>query len=161
LYKQLLRWGWGTIDFPLSVKEFIKNKAIPFTKKVDWMIKHFQKRIVLVNMVFLITFGFSLVTLVNPYVKQSNFAYSLPDIMSTILTVTLICLIPGTYYRMKLSAPIPSEWPFWKRYPAIFLEGPLIMINLLTYSFFPWVDAQTRMLLGKKMKDLYHTPKMD
>ena len=40
------------------------------------------------------------------------------------------------------------------------LEGPLIVINLLTFSFFPFLEAQTRMLLGKKMKDLYFTTKM-
>ncbi|KKT82967.1 MAG: hypothetical protein UW82_C0051G0011, partial [candidate division WWE3 bacterium GW2011_GWC2_44_9] len=40
------------------------------------------------------------------------------------------------------------------------LEGPLVVINLLTFSFFPFLDAQTRMMFGKKMKDLYFTPKM-
>src|SRR3989339_1482004 len=156
LYKQLLRWGWGTIDFPLSVKEFMRNGKIPMVKKLKWMIKHFQKRVILVNMVFLITFGFSLVTMVNPYVKQSNFAYSLPDIMSAILTVTLVCLIPGAYFRIKLSSEMPKNWHFIRKLFTVVFEGPLIMLNLLTYSFFPWVEAQTRMLLGKRMKELYH-----
>jgi hypothetical protein len=160
LYKQLLRWGWGAIDFPLSVKEFMKNSKISFSKKVSWLFKHLEKRVVLVNTVFMITFGFSLVTLVNPYVKQSNFAYSLPKIMSLILTLTLVCILPGTIFRLKFSAPMPANWPLWKRFFVIFIEGPLIIINLLTYSFFPWIEAQTRMLLGKKMKDLYHTPKV-
>lgn len=159
LYKQLLRWGWGAIDFPLSVKEFIKNKKIPMSKKVGWMLKHIERRVVLINIVFLITFGFGLVTLVNPYVKQSNFAYSLPDIMSIILTTTLIFLIPATFIRMYLVAPMPKKWPIWKK-TLVLLEGPLIMLNLLTYSFFPWVQAQTKMLFGHKMKDLYHTPKV-
>jgi len=116
--------------------------------------------VLLLNTVFLITFGFSLVTLVNPYVKQSNFAYSLPHIMSLILTITLVCILPGTYYRVKLSAPFPKDWPWWKRGLSVFIEGPLIIVNLLTYSFFPAIEAQTRMLFGKKMKDLYHTPKV-
>jgi len=160
LYKQLLRWGWGVIEFPLSIKGFIKNKKIPITKKLAWVVKHFEKRVLLLNTVFLITFGFSLVTLVNPYVKQSNFAYSLPHIMSLILTITLVCILPGTYYRVKLSAPFPADWPWWKRGLSVFIEGPLIIVNLLTYSFFPAIEAQTRMLFGKKMKDLYHTPKV-
>jgi antibiotic biosynthesis monooxygenase (ABM) superfamily enzyme len=107
----------------------------------------------------MITFGFSLVTLVNPYVKQSNFAYSLPNIMSVILNITLVCIVPATYLRLKLATPMPKEWPLWKKF-FVFLEGPLVVLNLLTYSFFPWVEAQTRMMLGKKMKDLYHTPKV-
>ena len=159
MYRQLLRWGWGAIDFPLSMKEFLKNKKLPLAKKLGWLAKLLERRVVLVNMVFLITFGFSLVTLVNPYVKQSNFAYSLPNIMSQILTVTLIFIIPATVYRFKLVSPMPKSWHWWRKIPVL-LEGPLIMINLLTYSFFPWVDAQTRMLFGKKMKDLYFTPKI-
>jgi hypothetical protein len=159
LYKQLLRWGWGAIDFPLSVKEFLKNKKINRGKKIAWFIKHIERRVLLVNIVFMITFGFSLVTLVNPYVKQSNFAYSLPNIMSVILNITLVCIVPATYLRLKLATPMPKEWPLWKKF-FVFLEGPLVVLNLLTYSFFPWVEAQTRMMLGKKMKDLYHTPKV-
>jgi cellulose synthase/poly-beta-1,6-N-acetylglucosamine synthase-like glycosyltransferase len=159
LYRQLLRWGWGAIDFPLSVKGFMKNKKIPLSKKIRWMFEHFRKRVVLINIVFMITFGFGLVTLVNPYVKQSSFAYSLPSIMSVILTLTLIFLIPGAFYRQKIVKPHPKDWPLWKKF-LIYLEGPLIILNLLTYSFIPWIDAQTRMLFGKKMKDLYHTPKL-
>jgi hypothetical protein len=159
LYKQLLRWGWGAIDFPLSMKEFMKNNKIPMDIKIRWFFKHIERRVILINIVFLITFGFGLVTLVNPLVKQSSFAYSLPDIMSVILTITLVFLLPGTYYRMKLVKPVPKDWPFWKKVVSL-LEGPLIMLNLLTYSFFPWIHAQTKMLFGKKMKDLYHTPKV-
>ena len=159
LYRQLLRWGWGAIDFPLSVKEFLKNDKIATTKKIKWVIKHIEKRVILINIVFLITFGFGMVTLVNPYVKQSNFAYSLPNLMSIILTITLIFLIPGTYFRHKFTKPIPKNWSLWRRF-LVLLEGPLIILNLLTFSFFPWIEAQTRMMFGKKLKDLYHTPKV-
>jgi hypothetical protein len=159
LYKQLLRWGWGAIDFPLSMKEFLRNKKIEFSKKLSWFLILFERRILLVNIVFLITFGFSLVTLVNPDVKQTNFAYSLPSIMSIILTITLVFLLPTTFYRFKLGTKIPEGYPLWRRV-LVFFEGPLIIFNLLTFSFFPFIEAQTRMMFGKRMKDLYHTPKV-
>lgn len=159
LYKQLLRWGWGVVDFPLSVKGFLKNKDIKLSKKIQWMIRHIKERVLLVNIVFLITFGFAIVTLVNPYVKQSSFAYSLPDIMSLILTLTLVFMIPGVYFRKKFSILPPQEWSKIRR-ALTYLEGPLIMLNLLTFSFFPWIHAQTMLIFGKRFKDLYHTPKI-
>lgn len=160
LYKQLLRWGWGAVDFPLSIKGFLTDGGeIAAVKKIHWTLRHIQDRVILINIVFLITFGFGIVTIVNPSVKQSSFAYSLPDIMSTILTLTLVCLLPSTFYRMKISAPFPKSWPIWKK-ALVLLEGPLIIINLLTFSFIPWIEAQTRMMFGKKMRDLYHTPKV-
>ncbi len=158
LYKQLLRWGWGTIDFPLSVKGFLVNNKVKLSSKINWLIKHFEKRVLLLNMVFLITFGFSIVTLVNPYVKQTNFAYSLPNIMSALLTFNLVFFLPTTYYRLKLASPMPKEWNIFQKLLRAF-EGPMVIINMLTFSFFPFIEAQTRMILGKKMKDLYHTPK--
>lgn len=158
LYKQLLRWGWGTMDFPLSVKGFLTNNKVKIGAKINWMIKHFEKRVLLLNMVFLITFGFSIVTLVNPYVKQTNFAYSLPNIMSTLLTFNLVFFIPTTYYRFKLASPMPKEWNIFQKLMRLF-EGPMVIINMLTFSFFPFIEAQTRMIFGNKMKDLYHTPK--
>jgi len=159
LYKQLVRWGWGAIDFPLSMREFLKNKKISISKKLQWFGKHVERRIILINIVFLITFGFNIVTLVNPNVKQTTFAYSLPDVMSSILTVALVFLLPATLFRFKLASPMPKNWPFWKKIIAL-LEGPLIILNMLTFSFFPFIEAQTRLMLGKRMKDLYHTPKV-
>lgn len=159
LYKQLLRWGYGVIDFPLSIKEFFKNKEVPRTLKIMWIINHLHKRVLLINIVFLITFGFTITTLVNPDIKQTIFAYSLPNIMSLILSFTMIFLIPGIILRAKIAKPMPEHWPVWKK-ALHFMETPLLLINLLTYSFIPFIDAQTRVMLGKKLKDLYHTPKV-
>ncbi|MBU1132709.1 glycosyltransferase family 2 protein, partial [Patescibacteria group bacterium] len=138
LYKQLLRWGWGVVDFPLSMKGFIHNKNVKSSKKIKWIVRHLKERVFLINIVFLITFGFGIVTLVNPLVKQSSYAYSLPNIMSAILTLTLIFLIPGGLFKSKFSKPPPKDYPIFKRFLLI-LEGPLIMLNLLTFSFLPWI----------------------
>jgi len=159
LYKQLLRWGWGAIDFPLSMSEFLINNRISLDKKITWVFKHIERRIILINIVYLITFGFQIVTFVNPNVKQTTFAYSLPDVMSFILTIALIFILPATYYRFKLSDPMPKNWPFYKKILG-YLEGPMVILNMLTFSFFPFIEAQTRLMLGKKMKDLYFTPKV-
>lgn len=159
LYKQLLRWGYGVVDFPLSVRQFLTNKKVPLSKKIFWTIKHLRKRIVLINIAFLITFGFAISTLVNPDLRQTSFAYSLPDTTSFILTFTMLFLLPGIWIRSKIVKAIPDHWPAWKK-ALTFLESPLVIINLLTYSFVPYVDAQTRMMFGKRMKDLYHTPKI-
>ena len=159
LYKQLLRWGYGVIDFPLSMKEFLVNDRIPFTAKLTWGIEHLRKRVLLTNTAFMLTFGFSIATSINPDFRQSAYAYTIPAVSSFILTFAMVFLIPTVILRYKMSAPMPKEWPFWKR-GIIILEAPLMIVNLLTFSFIPFVDAQTRVMLGKKMKDLYHTPKV-
>ena len=159
LYKQLLRWGWGVIVFPLSVRGFVRYKKIPFSKKLLWIYTQLKNKTLLVSIVFLVTFGFYILTATNKYVKQSNFAYSLPYSISIMLSSILVLIIPITILKIKIVGGIPRLLPWWRK--AMFLmEGPLIVVNLLTFSFFPFLEAQTRMLLGKRMKDLYFTPKM-
>lgn len=159
LYKQLLRWGWGVIVFPLSIRGFVKYRKIPLGKKVIWIYTQLKNKTLLVSIVFLVTFGFYILTAINKDIKQSNFAYSLPYSISIMLSSILFLIIPITVLKTKIVGGIPRSLPWWRK--AMFLvEGPLIVINLLTFSFFPFIEAQTRMMLGKKMKDLYFTPKM-
>jgi cellulose synthase/poly-beta-1,6-N-acetylglucosamine synthase-like glycosyltransferase len=159
LYKQLLRWGWGVIVFPLSVRGFVKHRKIPLSKKLIWIYTQLKSKTLLVSIVFLVTFGFYILTATNKYVKQSNFAYSLPYSISIMLSAILVLIIPITILKTKIVGGIPKSLPWWRKIMYL-MEGPLIVINLLTFSFFPFLEAQTRMLLGKKMKDLYFTPKM-
>jgi len=159
LYKQLLRWGWGIIKFPIAIKGFLTEAEIPTKIKILWTLKQLEREVILINTVFLINFGFATVTLVNPYVKQSNFAYSLPDLISVIMTITLIFLLPATFLRLTIAPKMPEKWNIFRKSLA-YLEGFAVIINLLTFSFFPYIEAQTRLMLGKRMKDLYHTPKV-
>jgi hypothetical protein len=159
LYKQLLRWGWGIIKFPIAIKGFLTEAEIPTRIKILWTLKQLEREVILINTVFLINFGFATVTLVNPYVKQSSFAYSLPDLISVIMTITLIFLLPATFLRLSIAPKMPEKWSIFRKFLS-YLEGFAVIINLLTFSFFPYIEAQTRLMLGKKMKDLYHTPKV-
>lgn len=160
MYLQLRRWAWGSIAIPISMVEFFKNKKIPLKKKLRWTFLHFERRVFLFTLVFLMTFGVSLLTLVNKDAKQINLVYTLPNIMSIILTITLIFLVPVGILRKKIIKPMPEEWSTFRKVFLQLIEGPLIIINLLTFSLIPWIDAYTRMLLGKKLNDLYHTPKV-
>jgi len=159
LYKQLLRWGWGIIKFPIAIKGFLTDAEIPLKIKIMWTLKQIEREVILINTVFLINFGFAIVTLVNPYVKQSSFAYSLPDLISVIMTITLIFLLPATFLRLSIAPKMPEKWGIFRK-SLSYLEGFAVVINLLTFSFFPYIEAQTRLMLGKRMKDLYHTPKI-
>lgn len=160
MYLQLRRWGWGTIAIPLSLLEFMKNKKIPAKEKIKWTFVHFQRRIMLITLVFLMTFGMDLLTFANINARQINLVYTLPNTLSVILTFALVFLIPISLLKMSLVKDMPKEWSFLKKVFLSIVEGPMVIVNLLTFSLIPTVDAYTRMLLGKRMEDLYHTPKV-
>jgi len=157
-YKQLLRWGWGVLVFPIAIKGFLTKKKIPLGAKLLKTFYMLEQYAIWQTIAFMITFGFAIFLVTNPEAKQLSISYLLPKTTSILLTTAFLFLIPVTFVREKITAAKPQEWSRWKRL-ATWLEAPLIIVNLLTYSFLPYLDAETRFMLGKKMKDLYFTPK--
>lgn len=161
LYKQLERWGWGSITTVIGLKTVftILRKKTSFEDKVLWVWSKMERHLFLRTSVFLLTFGFSIITLVNITFKSTTTVYALPQTLSFLLTTGLIMLIPIGYIKYKLYQDlIKKDWPFWRK-AIIFLEGPLIMINLLTFSFIPWLIAETKMMFGNLPKVTFYTPK--
>lgn len=161
LYKQLVRWGWGSVTTVIALKYMIKTlrRETNIEDKVLWVFSKIERHLILRTSVFLITFGFTMVTLVNVAFRNSSTVYALPQVMSSILTITLISFIPVGYVKKKLYEDTrPGGWNWWKTTLA-YLEGPIIMINLLTFSFIPWLYAETRMMFGEMPKVTFYTPK--
>ena len=161
LYKQLERWGWGSVTTVLALKTILKvlTKKTSFEDKVMWVFSKIERHLILRTVVFLLTFGFSILTLVNIAFKNSTTVYALPQTISLFLTTGLVMLFPAGYFKKKLyEHSIKKEWPWWKR-NLVYIEGPLIMINLLTFSFITWLIAETQMMFGKLPKTTFYTPK--
>lgn len=158
LYKQLFRWGWGSVTTPIALTGFFKNKNVPLSTKINWAYNKAERHLIFRTIVFLITFGFGILTLVNQGVRQTTIAYRLPDITSTTLTIGLIFLIPSTLLRQKIVIPFPKNWSLIRKALAL-LEGPLVILNLLTFSFIPFLEAETKMMLGKRYMKMHYTPK--
>ncbi|NIT03724.1 glycosyltransferase [Candidatus Saccharibacteria bacterium] len=156
-YKQLLRWGWGVITFPIAMKGFLTTK-MSLSLKLSKLYHLLEQYTIWRTVTFLITFGFLLLTLANPDIRLTSAGYRLPKITGVILTTAFIFLVPLTFLRSKISSNIPSGWPWWKRVWA-WVEGPLVILNLLTYTFIPYIDAETRLMLGKRL-EFWPTPKV-
>jgi len=161
LYKQLVRWGWGSVTTVMAIKAILAhadNKS-SLSDRIMWIYSKVERHLFMRTAVFLITFGFSIITLVNAAFKNSSTVYGLPQLMSIILTGGLLMFIPATYIRLKLyENHLPKNFTKVKRI-LMWLEGPVVGINLLTYSFIPFVYAETMMMLGKLPKVTFYTPK--
>jgi hypothetical protein len=158
-YKQLVRWGWGVLVFPIAIRGFLTNSKIPLKKRFFQTYYLIETYTVWITIVFLISFGIFILYTVNPEAKQDPLAYSIPKVTSTVLTFAIFLLIPASLIKEKMMAKKPNDWPWWKKV-ATYLEGPMVIVNLLTYGFLPYIHAETKFMLGKKMKDLYFTPKV-
>jgi hypothetical protein len=158
-YKQQHRWGWGIIIFPTTLAALIYEKNIPFLKKLYIVLAMYRTYIFFITVVYLMTFGLSLLGIFSTNYVFSSAAYNLPNAMSFLLTSLLICNVFIVYYRRKIT-PIPSGWKWW-RHLIDFFEVILIAVQMLTFGFIPYVQADTEMMLGRGFKkNFYATDKI-
>ncbi|MBI2357285.1 hypothetical protein HYV12_04510 [Candidatus Dojkabacteria bacterium] len=150
LYKQQLRWGWGGIVFPMTFAGLYKNKRIPKLRRLKIILTMFDDRMILKTVVYLLTLGIPILTLVSPEFQYSSASYNLPRIMSIILTSVMFLNIPIYLIRLKLS-PTPSEWGIFRRLLDM-LETLVVTVNMLTFAFLPYIQAQTEMMVGRGVK---------
>ena len=159
-YKQQYRWGWGIITLPISIAAmFKKDNSFPFYRKL-YMLKSMFEYLWFLTLVFVLTFGLSIMGWLNPDYQFTVFSYNLPRILSYIFFLIMLSNIPIIICRRKIT-PVPKGWKWW-RHLLDFIETYLITINMLTFSFIPYMQAQTEMMLGlgKFKRNFYVTEKV-
>lgn len=154
LYKQQHRWGWGIVVFPTSLAGILESKTFTLRNKLRSLWTLFDNQLLFLTVVYLLTFGLPILNLVSKEFNNSSASYNLPSLMSSVLSGVMLLNIPIIYFRRVIS-PIPKGWPWW-RYIIDFIETFLITINMLTFGFLPYVQAQTELLLGIKMKRKFY-----
>lgn len=158
-YKQQHRWGWGVIVFPTTLAALIYEKDIPLLKKIYIFFAMYRTYIFFTTVVYLITFGLNLLGIFSKGYSFSSASYNLPQAMSFLLTVLLLCNIFIVYYRRRIT-PIPKGWKWW-RHLIDYFEVILIAVQMLTFGFIPHVQAETEMMLGRGFKkNFYATEKV-
>lgn len=146
-YKQQYRWGWGKIPLPITMSVILRKGSGVTTFKKTQMFKSIIDQMWQFSVVFLLSFGVFIVTLLDPTYKYTAFAYNLPNVISYVLTVAMLTNIWIVILRRKVT-PIPKNLPWWRNILDM-LETYLISINMLTFNFIPQVQAITEMMLGK------------
>lgn len=159
LYKQQLRWGWGIVDFPILIKMYPSLKKADIFSKVAHLWVKLELFVILRTIGFMLAFGLLFLSLVNPEFGQMNYAYSIPKINSVLLGITFGGFIPIFFIKQKLKRQPHPTWGLWQKILYFPLEYVMLYVSLLTFGFFPWIEAQTKMMFGKRYKSLYATPK--
>ncbi|NLE30847.1 hypothetical protein GX618_01050 [Candidatus Dojkabacteria bacterium] len=159
-YKQQHRWGWGIIIFPTTLAALIYSKEIPWNWKSHMIFAMVKNYILFFTVVYLMTVGLDLLGVFSKDYAFSSASYNLPEAMSFLLGLLIICNLFLIYYRRKL-IPVPSNWPWW-RHILDFGEIALIAVQMLTFGFVPYLQAHTEMMLGKGFKkNFYVTDKVE
>ena len=151
VYKQQRRWAYGSGDIPYFLFGFLKNKKIPFFKKLSLGFEVIEGHISWATASILIfLLGWLPIVLGDADFSQTLISYNLPRIMGRILTIAMLGLIGSSYLSLILLPPRPPNYGKYKL--VIFSFGWLLFpIMMIFFTSFPALEAQTRWMIGKYM----------
>ncbi|MFH1979021.1 MAG: glycosyltransferase family 2 protein [Patescibacteria group bacterium] len=158
VYKQQRRWTWGVENVPYLLFGFLKNKAMPFTKKLRFgfvQIEGFWS--LATNPLLIFMLGWLPLVFGGQEFNSLLLSYNLPRITRTLMTVAMFGLIGSAVISMGLLPKRPQKQGFLKKIFMI-TQWVLVPVTILVFGAIPGIDAQTRLMLGKYM-GFWVTPK--
>jgi hypothetical protein len=160
-YKQQYRWGWGIINFPITLASVLGDPEFPKSYKLLAIRSFFENQIWYLTIVYILTFGLRFISFFNPSYAYSAAAVNIDRVFTILFSVLGLTNILTIYVRRKIT-PVPKGWNLWRQIMDI-LETFLLTVNMLTFVFISHIQTSTEMMIGlsgKKKKDLYITEKV-
>lgn len=151
-YKQKRRWAWGVENFPFVVSRFLKNRQIPFFRKIRRSFHLLESHITwAVWAIILLVIGPLPILLGGTIFGQMTIGYNLPKITGLLFQFTLITSLTWVILSRTILPPRPKGVS-WLRNIFMVLEWGIVPFVILILGSTPALDAQTRIMLAKYME---------
>src|SRR3989338_235950 len=152
IYKQKRRWAWGVENFPIVMRAFLRSPKISFYNKLRHGWKLFEGHISWATWGFILTIISWLPALLSEYEFTSSVVYyNAPKITKTIFHLAssslFISLLLSIGLLPKRKSKNSLREKIWHA-----LEWLMIPFILVFFSSLPALDAQTRLMLNKRME---------
>jgi hypothetical protein len=147
-YEQLKRWAWGVSDDAYIIRQYVLADKIPFWDKTIRIFKVVEDHFLWPVNWFAITVSAIMPPLLNETFSRTILGKTLPQVTSTLLTLSLVSMIAIFIIDAANRPPRPNRWN-----PLSYILQPLEFLLLPIVGFFfsalPGIDAHTRLMLGK------------
>lgn len=146
-YQQLARWAWGVSDDAYIIRQFVVTDGVPFWDKFIRVLKVIEDHFLWPVNWFAITIAAFFPPLLNPEFSRTIMGKTLPQVTSTLLTLSLISMIVIFIIDARNRPPRPKKTILsYVFQPLEFLMLPIIGFF---FSALPGIDSHTRLMLGK------------
>jgi len=158
VYKQQRRWAYGVENIPYFLFGFIKNKLIPFKKKLYYgFIATEGNHSWATNAIILFVLGWLPVIVGGSEFNRTVLSFNLPYLTRLIMTFAMFGLVSSAVLSIVLLPPRPPQFGRFKHFLMI-IQWILFPITTIFLGAIPALDAQTRLMLGRYM-GFWVTPK--
>lgn len=150
-YNQNKRWAYGVTDFSYVVRQFFLHPEIAIWPKLIRILRLYEQHQVWPVNFFVLTFGATIPTLINPIFGRTVLGQSLPRITGFILSASTIFLFIILVLDSKLKPKRPLTFKAWK-VPTLLLQWLTMPVVSFLFNSLPGLDAHTRVMFGKKLE---------
>ncbi len=152
LYRQKRRWAWGVENLPLIIRGFLATPGIPFREKFAHTLKMVEANVSWATWGFMLTILNWLPALfAGRAFSTTAMYYSAPRVSGVIFNLAGLALL-ATIALSQVLLPRPvHKRPVLLRIQHA-LEWLLIPSITLVFGAIPALDAQTRLMLGRRME---------
>jgi len=151
-YRQQKRWAWGCNDIPFVLLGFLKNKKIPWAKKLNHSLNILDGFWSWATASFLIFFlGWLPLALGGEKFNVTLLSYNLPRTTRNIMTVSMVGMVISCVISLLLLPPRPKKHGFFSNL-AMISQWILLPFVLIIFGGIPALDAQTRLSLGSYLE---------
>jgi len=162
LYKQQRRWAWGVEHFPYMMKKFKKVKDISPGKKIKLLWHQMEGMYTWATapiLLFVLGYLPLFVAGRSGDISKSVIVQNAPYVLQTLMTLAMVGMVFSAILSMFILPPRPKQHPKWK-YLIMLFQWILLPVTFIIFGAIPAVDAQTRLMLGKKYHlGFFVTPK--
>jgi hypothetical protein len=158
IYKQQRRWGWGVENVPYILFGLIKNKKIPFWKKMRVTFTQLEGFWSLsTNPIMIFALSWLPLIIGGSAFNTTVLSYNLPVVTRNLMVLAMCGLVFSAIISMTFLPKRPVSQSRFK-FIWLVLQWVLIPITITVFGAFPGLDAQTRLMFGRYM-GFWVTPK--
>jgi cellulose synthase/poly-beta-1,6-N-acetylglucosamine synthase-like glycosyltransferase len=152
VYRQKRRWAWGVENLPIVFRAFRRGVGPPFLRRCAHGVKLLEGHLSWATWPFLLgVIGWLPALLAGQEFSNSVVYYTAPRIAGTIFGLASVGLLT-TIVLSLLLLPKPGARHPWLRRAAHTFEWALIPVIAICFSALPALDAQTRLMLNRRLE---------
>lgn len=162
IYRQHLRWMWGSENIPYMLFGFVKNKNIALSKKVHHTLVQIEGFWSLsTSPLIILLLGWLPLILGGDAFRDTVLSYNLPYVTRNLMVIAMLGLILAAVISFSLMPALPDHMKNRPKYHYIVaaLQWLLVPFTIIIFGALPGLHAQTRLMLGRYMGEFWVTPK--
>lgn len=151
LYRQQRRWAWGVENIPYMLVNFAGDRLAKFStrlKHLFFMIEGMFSWAAAPILIFAL--GRLPLYVAGDEIKKMVFIQNAPYILEDIMRFAMLGIFLSAALSFVLLPPKPKNVSSFA-YATMILQWFLLPVTILLFSALPAIDAQTRLMFGKRM----------